>query len=80
MWFVHGELDEADDDPVRFLTYVLTALQRVLVLDDYHVLADPGIHESVDFLLAYLPPALPVVMAGRSDPRCRWPAYGRAAS
>jgi len=100
-------LDEADDDPLRFWTYVLTALQReiaglsgvplaalstvglapvdlalptllnelsaldtehVLVLDDYHLLDHPGIHESVEFLLAYLPAALRVVIAGRSDP------------
>jgi len=40
----------------------------VLVLDDYHVLTHPGIHESVEFLLAYLPPSLRMVLAGRSDP------------
>jgi len=84
-------LDESDDEPVRFWTYVLTALRdasdaisdgplqalaavgvspvdlalptllnelaasatrHVLVLDDYHVLADPMIHEAVEFLLA----------------------------
>jgi LuxR family maltose regulon positive regulatory protein len=100
-------LDEADDDPVRFWTYVLSALQRgipglggaalgalatpgldpvdlalptlinelaavgtehVLVLDDYHLLAAAGVHESLEFLLAYLPAALRVVVAGRSDP------------
>ena len=100
-------LDEADDDPVRFWTYVLTALRRdvagltdatlgalatpglepvdlavptllneltaldsehVLVLDDYHLLSHQGIHESVEFLLAYLPAALRVVIAGRYDP------------
>jgi LuxR family transcriptional regulator, maltose regulon positive regulatory protein len=100
-------LDEADDDPVRFWTYVLTALQRdvpglgpaalaalstpglepvdlalpmllnelatldtehVLVLDDYHLLRSAGVHESVEFLLAYLPAALRLVIAGRSDP------------
>ena len=42
--------------------------EHVLVLDDYHLLEHPGIHESVEFLLAYLPPALRVVIAGRSDP------------
>jgi LuxR family maltose regulon positive regulatory protein len=90
-------LDEADDDPVRFWTYVLTALQRdvpglgpaalaalstpglepvdlalptlineltaldtrhVLVLDDYHLLGAADVHESVEFLLTYLPAAL----------------------
>ena len=98
-------LDENDDEPTRFWSYVLTALQRRrrdrraastrsrhpgstrwtspcrccstswprgsaarLVLDDYHVLADPRIHESVEFLVTYLPPSLRLVVAGRSDP------------
>ena len=39
-----------------------------VVLDDYHVLADRRIHEQVEFLLTYLPPALHLVVSGRSDP------------
>jgi LuxR family maltose regulon positive regulatory protein len=100
-------LDENDDEPTRFWTYVLTALrdssadisgeplaalamaevpavdlalpvllnelaasdaEHVLVLDDYHLLSDPRIHEAVEFLVAYLPPALRLVVAGRADP------------
>jgi LuxR family transcriptional regulator, maltose regulon positive regulatory protein len=100
-------LDENDDEPSRFWTYVLTALRdvsddisrepldalgvadlpavdlalpvllnelaattapHVLVLDDFHVLADPRIHEAVEFLIAYLPASLRVVVAGRADP------------
>ena len=101
-------LDEADDEPGRFWTYVLTALQatvprwapaplaaltapglapvdlalptllneleaagddqHLLVLDDYHALTDPRIHEDVEFVLSYLPPALRLVVAGRADP------------
>ena len=101
-------LDEADDEPGRFWTYVLTALQatvpavgpaplaaltapglapvdlalptllneleaagdiqHLLVLDDYHALTDPRIHEGVEFVLSYLPPALRLVIAGRADP------------
>ena len=99
-------LDESDDEPVRFWTYVLTALRRaraaapgrcrrwarpgstrstsrcrccstswsrptdavVLVLDDYHLLSDPRVHESVEFLLAYLPASMRLVIAGRADP------------
>ena len=98
-------LDEGDDEPVRFWSYVLTALQRrrrrdqhaprstrsrrpgldpvdlalpmllnelaarrstphVLVLDDYHVLADPRIHESVEFLVD-LPAGVAAAGAGR---------------
>jgi ATP/maltotriose-dependent transcriptional regulator MalT len=45
-----------------------TTGQVVLVLDDYHALTDPGVHESVEFLLAYLPASLRLVLAGRFDP------------
>ena len=103
-WF---SIDEADDEPVRFWTYALAALDRVapevareplamlggaghdpldvalpallnalaaspgryaLVLDDYHLLRNPAIHESVEFVLSYLPSALQIVIAARSDP------------
>ena len=45
-----------------------TADRKVLVLDDYHLLSDPAIHESLEFVLGYLPPSLHVVIAGRADP------------
>jgi LuxR family maltose regulon positive regulatory protein len=101
-------LDEADDEPVRFWTYALSAVERVapqltsdalatlrasgldpvqlalesflnacatspaggvLVLDDYHVVTDPAVHASMEFLLGYLPDgSLQVVLAGRADP------------
>ncbi len=100
-------IDETDDEPVRFWTYLLSALQvvapdltddalsalrapgmdpigiavesllnaatasphsRVLVLDDYHLLRDPTISESVEFLLSYLPPSLHLIIAARADP------------
>ena len=99
-------LDESDDGPTRFWSYVLTALhasgditdaplralgaagvpavdlalpmllnelaattaRHVLVLDDYHVLTDPRIHEAVEYLITYLPPHCRAVIAGRADP------------
>jgi LuxR family maltose regulon positive regulatory protein len=100
-------LDEADDEPVRFWTYALSALGSVapsltqqclatlsapgmdpvgvtlsallnaltasqeryaLVLDDFHLLRNPDIHQGVEFLLTYLPPALHLVIASRADP------------
>jgi LuxR family maltose regulon positive regulatory protein len=39
-----------------------------LVLDDYHLLTEPRIHESMEFLLAYLPPTLHLILAARADP------------
>ena len=40
----------------------------VLVLDDFHLLSDPRVHEGVEFLLAYLPASMRLVVAGRTDP------------
>jgi LuxR family maltose regulon positive regulatory protein len=100
-------LDESDDEPVRFWSYVLTALgrvsgqvssaavdalrasadgpmsqalplllnelaaastQHVLVLDDYHVITHPDVHDSMEFLVSYLPATLRIVISSRSDP------------
>ncbi len=59
--------------PESFLTALLndlTALTHdvVLVLDDYHVIDEPEIHDGVAFLLEHLPPQIRLVIAGRSDP------------
>jgi LuxR family maltose regulon positive regulatory protein len=72
------------------LTAVLTALLNtiptedqspplVLVIDDFHVITDEAIHESLTFLLEHLPPHLHVVLATRVDPDlplARWRARG----
>jgi LuxR family maltose regulon positive regulatory protein len=59
------------------ITSVLTSLlnelaasqeEVVLVLDDYHVIHDPAIHEAMTFLVDHLPPQLRLVVATRSDP------------
>lgn len=42
--------------------------ESVLVLDDYHLIDDPQIHQDVEFLVGYLPAALRLVIAGRFDP------------
>src|SRR5206468_332712 len=103
-------LDSTDNDPLRFWSYVLAALDRVapgtgaaglallqspqpppiesvltgvlnalsdagneqgdiaLVLEDYHAIATPAIHEALARLLDYLPPRLHLVIATRADP------------
>ncbi len=99
-------LDEADNDPLRFWTYLGTALQRIdpqvgttllqglqtphpplealltsllndlltvreqviLVLEDYHVIHAPSIHQTLSFLLEHLPSQMHLVIATRSDP------------
>jgi LuxR family maltose regulon positive regulatory protein len=40
----------------------------VLVLDDYHVIEAPEVHEGMRFLLEHQPPRLHVVLATRTDP------------
>ena len=40
----------------------------VLVLDDYHVIENPTIHTSLNFLLDNLPPQLHLVITTREDP------------
>jgi LuxR family maltose regulon positive regulatory protein len=40
----------------------------VLVLDDYHAVEAPEIHERTAYLLEHLPPQLHVVLATRADP------------
>src|SRR5215216_6806764 len=40
----------------------------VFVLDDYHLIDDPSIHEALTFLLDHLPPTLHFVLAGRTEP------------
>ena len=43
-------------------------VQWVLVLDDYHCIGAPEVHEAVAFLLEHLPDHLHLVMATRADP------------
>jgi LuxR family maltose regulon positive regulatory protein len=40
----------------------------VLILDDYHVIDNQLIHDSLDFLLDHLPPQVHLVIASRTDP------------
>src|SRR5215218_2342578 len=44
------------------------AEEVVLVVDDYHLLQAPQVHQSVGFLLAHLPASLRLVVASRADP------------
>lgn len=51
----------------------------VLVLDDYHVIDSPAVHEGMAYLLDQLPPRLHLIIASRADPPlplARWRARG----
>ena len=45
--------------------------QLVLVLDDYHVIVDPEIHDQLGYLLSRLPLNMHVVVAAQADPPLR---------
>ena len=103
-------LDEQDNDPTRFWTYVIAALRHsgprlsavgeaalamlhssqpplltsaltslindlaalaqdtTLILDDYHVIREQAIHDSLQFVLDHLPVCLHLLLASRVDP------------
>lgn len=103
-------LDEGDNDLVRFLTYIIAALNQVeelgpelgktalrmiqtsqlpptemilttlinemaaipfkviLVLDDYHLVEEPSIHNALTFLLNQMPLTLHLAIVTREDP------------
>jgi LuxR family maltose regulon positive regulatory protein len=55
---------------LRTLINAIAALADdvVLVLDDYHLITAPAIHESIALLLAHPPPQLHLYLASRSEP------------
>jgi LuxR family maltose regulon positive regulatory protein len=100
-------LDEGDNDPARFLVYLIAALRQVnqgiggaaeamlqspqppqgevvltglvneiavvpepflLVLDDYHVIHTPPIHQQIASLLEHQPPQMHLILITREDP------------
>ncbi len=100
-------LDETDNDPVRFWTYLISALRTlhpaagkttlaalgasqppsfqailtplinelaqvsqpwVLVLEDYHAITPPEIHQAVAFMVQHLPVSLHLVLVSRREP------------
>ena len=100
-------LEEADSEPIRFVTYLIAALQQgapeigvdtlslfemaqpppintvlnelineiagldfpiLLVLDDYHVISHPEIHDALRYLVEHQPHQIHLVMTSREDP------------
>jgi LuxR family maltose regulon positive regulatory protein len=105
--FTWLSLDEGDNDPVRFTSYLLAALQQVdpaigqaaqamlqtprpppletvltslindiaitpspfvLVLDDYHLIQTPAVHQIITFFLEHQSPQMHLVITTREDP------------
>jgi LuxR family maltose regulon positive regulatory protein len=46
----------------------MIAEDSALILDDYHLIREPAIHESLQFMLDHLPPSLHVCLSSRVDP------------
>jgi LuxR family maltose regulon positive regulatory protein len=42
--------------------------ETLLILDDYHVIGSPQVHQSLEFLLEHLPAGVHLVLATRADP------------
>ncbi|MCB8945840.1 MAG: tetratricopeptide repeat protein [Ardenticatenaceae bacterium] len=108
-------LDSHDNDPTRFLTYLIAALQTAvhphlshhartllqsgqptpaqtiltlllnelasqtepifLILDDYHNLTNPYLHEAIQFFIEHLPPTLHLILTTRSEPPLSLPRW-----
>ena len=47
--------------------------ELILILDDFHVIEDEDIHETLRFFLDHLPPLVHLVMATRADPALSLP-------
>lgn len=64
----------------KFLTALASLPQRgLLILEDYQVITEPEIHETLTFVLEHLPARLHLVIITRSDPPLplsRWRARG----
>ena len=66
---LHGHQAPLETVVATLINDLETASQDiVLVLDDYHVVTAPEIHDSVAFLLEHLPPQLSLVIITRADP------------
>jgi LuxR family transcriptional regulator, maltose regulon positive regulatory protein len=65
---------QAAHPPIQaILTTLLNALgstseHLVLVLDDYHAISLPAIHEAIAWLVDHVPPQMHVIMISRADP------------
>jgi LuxR family maltose regulon positive regulatory protein len=66
-----NEMDSLPDDRATdFVPNGIEGLRAdlILVLDDYHVIETPAIHQHLSFLLDHLPPHMHLVISGRADP------------
>lgn len=66
-----NEIDSLPDDRVKeFIPSEIEGHRAgfILVLDDYHIIETPAIHQQLSFLLDHLPPHMHLVISTRVDP------------
>ncbi len=66
-----NEIDSPPDDhAMEFIPSEIEGRRAgfILVLDDYHVIETPAIHQQMSFLLDHLPPQMHLVISTRADP------------
>ncbi len=63
-----GILTTLVNDLVRFQPNGTLASPLVLILDDYHIIHAPAIHDAMAFFLDYLPATVHIVLLTRADP------------
>ena len=67
-------LNTADPHPPeRVLTVLINELAQtgqdlIVVMEDYHLVANPAVHALTDMLIEHAPPSLHLVISARSDP------------
>lgn len=71
--FLPGNLSSTFPAPASLMTALINDLARgnhpiLLVLDDYHLIENSGIHDAISFLLRHQPPRLHLVMTSRGEP------------
>lgn len=77
-------LDETHSDSLPAITSLLNELAEeadslnspaVLVLDDYHLIESPVIHQSLAYFLEHLPPSLHLLVTSRTQPDLPLPRW-----
>ena len=65
-----NEIDSLPDDATEFIPSEIGGPRAdfLLVLDDYHVIETPAIHQQLSFLLDHLPPHMHLAISTRADP------------
>jgi LuxR family maltose regulon positive regulatory protein len=62
------QVPQLPSNEALIITLINALSDLPLVLEDYHVIDAPAIHESLTFLLEHLPRQLHVIMLSRTDP------------